>query len=207
MPEEDKLALINGLPKAAPATSHWIRDLGGIVAILVAIGGVYGTLRSINDKAEADKATASFNLQAEKTKLDIAVAQIKAQDTANTLLRDQHISDNDLQKANHLADQTHQDSLAANQQLISDRANLSLLISKMLSADKSSVGEMASLFNYVNRDGQSNTIIENAVLVRLEEPHSLEEIDLGFRVLEKIGSSAIDITAEANRDARRKYDA
>ena len=67
-------------------------------------------------------------------------------------------------------------------------------------------GDLAALFQYVGVDQANVQTVENAVLAKLENPHSREEIDLGFRVLEQIGPSALDASIQANRSARAEYD-
>jgi hypothetical protein len=65
---------------------------------------------------------------------------------------------------------------------------------------------LAILSQFLSADEESRRIVESAVLARLENARTKEEIDLGFRLYEHIGASAWSYVAEVNRSARRRYD-
>ena len=177
----------------------WIKILGALVGIASVIAGLWFSAYQLRMKAEADRETARLNLKAEENKLKLGEDQIKAQN-------DQHTADNGFEKEKHGLDTKQQKDQAAAAELKEERAGLSAVINKMFS-DTTSEGDIASLFEYIHHDAASREVVKNAVLAKLENPKSPEEIDLGFRVLEAIGPSSLDSVVRANCEARRKYDA
>ena len=173
-------------------TLPWIRNLAALIAIVVAIVGAWKSLEEI-------RLTAVANRDAEQTKRVIAEKQIADQVSARG---DQYAFERDKQKS----DIQNQKNTATEQQRAKDREVLSSIINHMFLVQSGSEADLAALFNFVDRDAAANQTIENAVLARLENPRSDEEIDLGFRLLERIGVRAIDATVQANRTARKRYD-
>ena len=171
--------------KLEDGVAKWIRDVGAIVTILGVLAGFGFTAYQLRMKAKSDEESARLNQEAEVDKLALGREQIKAQNT-------QHMID--------IQQQRYQ--LAAAEKKDEHEA-LSTLINSMF-AHANSEGDIVGLFEYVHRDDESHEVITNALLARLENPRSKEEIDLGFRVLTAIGPSAIDGMVQVNSAARRK---
>jgi hypothetical protein len=172
--------------KLEDGVAKWIRDVGAIVTILGVLVGFGFTAYQLRMKAKSDEESARLNQEAEVDKLALGREQIKAQNT-------QHMID--------IQQQRYQ--LAAAEKKDEHEA-LSTLINSMF-AHANSEGDIVGLFESVHRDDESHEVITNALLARLENPRSKEEIDLGFRVLTAIGPSAIDGMVQVNSAARRSF--
>jgi hypothetical protein len=175
--------------------SKWIKNLGALVGVFAAVAGIWVSVQGLRDKAIAEENTAKATLEDERVKLEIAREQSA-----------QHKADIDLEIQKHVADLKHQESQTAADQTRMRHDTLAALITHMFSSQGSSEGDIAVLFDHVNHGEDSIDIIENAVLARLEAPRSKEEIELGLRLLERVGSGALDVVIEANRSARARYD-
>ena len=209
---------------ADPDVSVLIKNVAAVVTILSAIAGVcfgiYQLRLAANQlklKADADQQTALDNRDAEKHKLDLGLAQIAndeknhkqqfAEEEANrAALAKQHSADNDLVREKYQSEIQRAKEAEADADAKSHSERLAALITHLFNNQESGEGDLASLFEFTDRDPTSKQVVENAVLARLENPKSLEEIDLGFRVLEGIGLPAIDAVVQANRSARRRFD-
>jgi hypothetical protein len=175
--------------------SGWIRDLTALVGLSAVLITSWVSVRGLVDKARADQRTADIMLEDEKVKLEIAKEQ-----TA------EHEQDLDLQKQLHNVDLERQKELAQSQDAKEKDQRLADVITRVFTDKESSAGDMSILFDFLNKDPRSQPIIENAVLARLENPRSKEEVDIGFRLLEGIGPASFSFVADANRSARLRYD-
>lgn len=174
----------------------WIRNLGALVTIAAAVAGIVFTSWNLYDKAKADERTAAITLEGEKIKLQISREQLE-----------QHREDREADFRTHRLDLDQGASLEASKAAKAANDQLAALISHMFAnPDVSAEGDLAVLFNDLSREAPHRESIENAVLARLEAPRSREEIDLGVRLLERIGPEALEILGQANRSARRRYD-
>ena len=175
--------------------SRRIGDVTALVGLIAVLVGSWVSVQGLRDKARADQRTADLTLQDEKIKLQTAHEQSI-----------QHEQDLDLQRQLHEADLRHQKETAASQDAKDKTQRLSDVITRVFTDKESSAGDLSVLFEFLNRDPESKQIIENAVLARLENPRSKDEIDIGFRLMERIGAGAFSFVADANRSARRRYD-
>ncbi len=179
--------------------SKWITNVGAVITIFGALATAIVSVVELKEKAEVDRATAKLNADAENDKLQVAELQIKTQNA-------QHEREINLEIQKHTLDINHEEKMSASAETRADAEKLSSLVTHLFNDQNGAEGDFAVLFNYVSENEQNEQIVKNAVLARMESPRSLEEIDLGFRLLERIGFNAIDVTAQANRSARRRYD-
>jgi hypothetical protein len=168
--------------------SPWLRDLTALAGLIAVVIGSVVSVMSLRDKAQDELRTAGLEFQ-------------KAQQ--QTL---QHQQDLNQQLQIHSADLQHQEHAAASQDAKDKDQRLADVIGRIFTDKGSSEGDLAVLFEFLNDDKGSQEIIQNAVLARLEDPRSRAEIDLGFRLLERMGPSAVSQVIEVNRSARRQYD-
>jgi hypothetical protein len=133
--------------------------------------------QTLQEKAEADRKTAELALRSEDVKLQIAEEELR-----------QHRQD--------------ADDLKTKDQNVS----VAGAIDHMFAANGGSEGNLAVLFRYSQVNPALRDLIINAVVVRLSEPRSVEEIRLGLRLLNHIGLSSLPGLVEINRNARNAYD-
>ena len=177
-----------------------VKNIAGIATIAVTLVGAWTGIYQLRLKAQADKDTSYNNAQAEANKLDLGKLQLKQQ-------LDLHTLDGDLEVEKRKAELAQAKDQAETIERKEERNRLSAQIAKMFDGDGTKEAEIASLFEYLKLDPTSSEIVENAVLAKLENPKSTEEIDLGFGLMEKIGPAAWDSVIRANCAARDKYDA
>jgi len=146
------------------------------------------SVESLRQKAATDQKTA-------ETQLEAALEQTK-----------QHKLDLEQQKLIHDADLKNKQDEALAQDARERNQRLAEVVSHLFAAKDSSEGDLAILSQFLNADEESRRIVANAVLARLENPRTKEEIDLGFRLYEHIGPSAWSYVVEVNKSARRRYD-
>jgi hypothetical protein len=174
-----------------------IRNISAVVGIVSVVAGLIFTVYELRMKSDADKETAEINREAERDKLTLGQAQIDAQNK-------QHMQDYQLEIEKRKLDIQQQENQMGASERRDERERLSSLITKLFDAPGTSEGSLASLFDYVKADPGSREIVQNAVLARLGRPRSLEEVYLGFRLLEEIGPSAIPAVIRANVAATRQ---
>jgi hypothetical protein len=172
-----------------------IKRFTALAALLGVVAGIWVSLKGLHDKNLADQKTAEIMLEDEKVKLKIAGEQTS-----------QHQQDLDLQKQLHDADLQSKKESAEAQDARERTQRLADVITRVFTEKDSSAGQLSLLFEFLNGDRGSQQIIENAVLARLESPRSKEEIDIGFKLFERIGPSSFTFIASANRNARRRHD-
>jgi len=176
--------------------SKWIKDLTALAGLIAVLVGAWVSVRSLQNKAETDNATAQVQLRA---------AELQAS---------QHTADLEQQRKFHDADLLHQDATAKSQDAKDRTQRLESVITQMLRDKESSEGNIAVLFEFINdptnsktANGNDDVAIQNAIFARLENPRSREEVDMGFRILDQIGGlSSLALVVELNRDARKRYD-
>jgi hypothetical protein len=198
--------------------SKWIKNFAALVTTIAVLVGLWTTFYQIQLKVKADQAAAEAKSKADQkaeqdrlnTEKEIShnnqLAEEAKRDALTKQIQDQVDARKD-QAAQHHVDIEQATKVLADSDAKTEAERLSAVINHLFNAKETSAeGDLAALFEYVSRDETSKEIVKNVVLARLENPRSPEEIDMGFRVLETIGPSALDATAQANRDARRRYD-
>jgi hypothetical protein len=207
-PESVGATVATKVPEKPDAeVARWIKNLGALVTIFAALAGIWLTVYQFRLKAQADKDAAFNNRLAEDDKLKLGTLQINDQVASRKDQSVQRSADNAVELHKHELDIRHEERTASDVDAKSEELTLSNIIQEIFAAKASAEGSLALLFGHISRDRQTTSTIENAVLARLENPKSLGEIDLGFRLLEKIGVPAIDSIVQANLSARHRYDA
>ena len=171
-------------PPQDTGVAKWLKNAAAFVAVISTIAGICFT-------AYQTTQTARLNSEAEQNKLQLGREQLADQKEARLHDSIQHQEDVKLELRKHQLDidQAKAAIKDADDKNRSDR--LSALISNMFSTPQQAAeGDLAALFQYVGVDQANVQTVENAVLAKLENPHSREEIP-GFRVLEQIGPSAL----------------
>lgn len=179
--------------------SPWIKNTAAMVGVFAALAGIWVSVHQLRQKADTDLAAATATELAEAHKVEVAKLQIDDQREARKEQRDLELEKLRMeikQKSDVIADADK----------INNRQTLSQIITRIFTSSGSDEGDMASLFGYLGSNQENFEIVTNAVLARLENPASAEEVDLGFKLLESIGAPALETAVDANRAARRKYD-
>jgi hypothetical protein len=170
------------------ALARWLREMTALAGLIAVVVGSWVSVESLRQKAATDQETA-------RTQLQTAQEQTK-----------QHRMDLEQEKQLHDADLNNKKDEALAQETRERNSRLAEVVSHVFAANGSSEGDLAILSQFLNADEESRRIVANAVLARLENPRTKEEIDLGFRLYEHIGPAAWSYVAEVNRSARRRYD-
>jgi len=168
--------------------ARWLREMTALAGLIAVVVGSWVSVESLRQKAVTDQKTA-------ETQLEAAQEQTK-----------QHKMDLEQQKLIHDADLNNKKDEAFAQDARERNQRLADVVSHLFAAKESSEGDLAILSQFLNTDQESRRIVANAVLARLENSKTKEEIDLGFRLYEHIGPSAWSYVAEVNKSARRRYD-
>jgi len=84
--------------------AQWIKNLGALVTIFTALGGLCFTANQL--KADADKDATALNRASEADKLQLGIRQLRDQQEARQAQTKQHRDDNALELEKHLLDMT-----------------------------------------------------------------------------------------------------
>jgi hypothetical protein len=119
--------------------ARWIKNLGVLVTIFTALGGLCFTAYQL--KADADKDATALNRASEADKLQLGIRQLRDQQEARQAQTKQHRDDNALELEKHLLDiqQAKDAAVNADAKTISER--LSSLISHLFGEHGSRDGD------------------------------------------------------------------
>jgi hypothetical protein len=192
-------------PKLDKDISTWIKNLGAIVTICGVLFGFWQAYHQVLLRAQADTKTAEANQKAEEAKARLGEKQLEAQMAASAGTVKQHQDDLALDYRKHVLDLEVQERNAKDVQLFRDQESLTKLISDLFSKDGNTEANLALLATFAGTTSPLRRVVESAVLAKIENPNSVEAVDIGFRIFEVLGPSAISATVDANRSARQRY--